>query len=220
MKQDKAKIKTLFVVDPMMDIDGYYKIKEFFHLNPTTGFIAPVDHAAVTERVLNYHHSNQEDLIRIGKETEALWRTKEEEFVRLASRLFSVESFPKSAYSCYPTIWPLIARDPLLLRIAFPATGNAQTACYVIAHELLHELFFRHVHKLLPDLDLNGEVVFILSEVFNVFVLESTEWQQVFPYDVQPYSDHKKIYTLLKPVWDQKVSIEAFILEALPMCVE
>lgn len=50
-----------------------------------------------------------------------------------------------------------MTRDPVLHTITFPYNVSSEEACFVIAHELLHELFYRYVNRVFKEkIDLNS----------------------------------------------------------------
>ncbi len=198
---------TRFAVDPALDIKGYEGIK---HLLPSLcpSFVLPANQKEVITRVETAHTQHAEAFRTHTALVAREWQTKEGEFFRLAGTLFSIQDFPEETYTCYPTIWPLIARDPEAHTIAFPYNALAEEACHVIAHELLHELFFHHLWNTFGEtIDLNSQHIWDLSEVVNVLILRSEEWQAVFPFPVAPYPQHETLLQQMEPLWNENHGI-------------
>lgn len=215
MKPHHILPNTLFRVDPALDIKGYNGIT---HLLPSLcpAFTLPTNQEEVTARVETAHAEHAEALRGYTDKVAEVWQTKEETFFRLASELFSIQDFPTETYTCYPTIWPLIARDPMAHTVAFPFNVPAEEACHVIAHEFLHELFFHRLWNTFGEtIDLNSSHVWNLSEVVNVLILRSKEWQEVFPFPVAPYPQHETLLLGLEPVWNKNHSIDDLVRSTL-----
>ncbi len=209
-------IHTIFKIDPKLDLAGYEQIKSHIQDIDWEAFIPPKDPEEAAEILKKYHTDNAALLRDITNRTASLWHKKEQSFVDLSSIYFSPSDFPNDTYTLYPTIWPLVARNPQERTVAFPIRTNESDACAVIAHEFLHELFFHHIYNTFGNtVDLNSDTLYDLSEVFNVLVLEDDEWQKEFPFNVKPYTRHIALYTKLLPEWLQHKNIDALIKTAL-----
>lgn len=207
---------TIFKIDPRLDLVGYEQIKSHIQDIDWEAFIPPKNQEEAAEILEKYHNDNTEFLRDITKHTASLWHDKEQDFVRLASIYFSPSDFPNDTYTLYPTIWPLVARNPQEHTVAFPIRTNESDACAVIAHEFLHELFFHHVYNTFGNtVNLNSTALYDLSEVFNVLVLKDAEWQKEFPFNVKPYTRHIALYTKLLPEWIQHKNIDEFLKTVL-----
>jgi hypothetical protein len=208
-------LSTTFKIDPTLDIAGYKQIVSHLHHIDWMSFTAPKSDSEVSSLVFEYHKDKKEEILQITNEVKEQWQKKESVFVRLAVTYFSESDFPCEVYTCYPTIWPLIARDPQNHLIAFPADSNAVDSCAIIAHEFLHELFFHHIYNKLGDsIDLNSKIIYDLSEVFNVLVLKGDDWQKEFPFEVRPYTEHIDLYNDLLPIWEKSDDLDNFINDA------
>ncbi len=200
-----VRLNSIFTVDPTLDIVGFKQIKSHLHYIDWMSFKTPKNDSEVASLVFEYHERKREDILKITRKVEELWHKKEKKFVLLASEYFSTIDFPDHEYVCYPTIWPLIARDPQKHYVGFPVASNEADSCAVLAHEFLHELFFHHVYNTFENIvDLNSKIVYDLSEVFNVLVLREEVWQKEFPFDVQPYTEHIDLFNMLLPIWKKK----------------
>lgn len=209
-------INTIFKIDPELDIAVYQQIKHYLNLIDWTEFIAPKDDIEISTQVKTHHVSNKENLVNITNEIERLWHLQEEVFAHLAKQYFTENDFPNETYVCYPTIWPLVARDPQKHLVAFPVQMVVSDSCAVIAHELLHELFCHHLYNTFgEDIDLSSEVIYDISEVLNVLILREDEWQRAFPFDVKPYTRHINLLDKLSPVWKNKNNLDEFIEQAI-----
>jgi len=105
-----------------------------------------------------------------------------------------------------------MTRDPVLHTITFPYNVSSEEACFVIAHELLHELFYRYVNRVFKEkIALNSSKLWDVSEVFNVIIMEGTEFQKVFNYPSMPYPQHKKLLTKMRLIWNKTKTIDSLI---------
>lgn len=212
-------LNTNFVTSPRMDVEGFELIQPFIRLVTWERFAIPSTQTEIRERVMSFHKEQGEHIARHVRDVRTLWEKKAGSFIQLALKYFLPEDIPKKVYTCYPTVWPLIARDPERGYVSFPITGDAESACAVLAHEFLHELFFHHVHRVYGDTrHLGSKAIWDISEVFNVLMLSTEEWQKVFPFVVKEYAEHQELLQTLKPVWEQSDSLDAFIDIALRQC--
>lgn len=208
----RLNIKTKFIIKKSFDIEGFLSIKNHLNIVNDPAFILPTDAAEVIRLVDEAHMRAKDTITKQTGTVEILWRSKEDSFSKLAVSLFAPADFPDHEYQCYPTIWPLIARDPVKHRIAFPYNCPGEEACYVIAHELLHELFYIHLDRVFgKDIDLNSTVVWDISEIINVFIMQDRDWQKVFTFPAIPYPQHQNLFDQLLPVWDKDKNIDALV---------
>jgi len=209
-------INATFKIDPALDIAGYRQIKSHLELIDWMDYTAPKNDLDMSTQVQTYHKNNKEELVNVTSQVEEQWRLKEDVFAKLAKKYFTKNDFPDEEYVCYPTIWPSIARDPQKHLVAFPARAKVNDSCAIIAHELLHELFYHHLYNTFGNsIDLTLNSIYNISEVFNVLVLRENEWQKEFSFDVQPYTKHVELLNLLSPIWENGGNVDRFVRQAI-----
>lgn len=211
-------MRTQFIVDPSLDITGYENIRGFFRHLSNGSFVPPEDILEAEQWVAEVHAKDAELLGLRTSEIADAWHFREQDFFQLASVYFEPTDFPTEEYTCYPTIWPLIARDPIAHTVAFPYQKTDEEACYVIAHELLHEIFFRHFHRKFASgnrFDMTDVRLWDLSEVLNVLVMRSSDWQSIFSFPAKPYPEHEELFNRLRPMWEEKANVDNLIHRGL-----
>ena len=202
---------TEFEINPGYDKLGYEQIIE---TSPVE--ILPDDVILSSKDIGNYVDSMfEKDALIISNNTkkiEEAWRNTEKRFIDLSLNIFSMEDIPNEKYVCYPTVCPLIARDPIKHRVAFPYSSSQELACYVIAHELLHEFFYHHLYNMYGNsIDLNSRHIWDLSEVVAVLIMQEIEWYELFLVKAEPYKIHKQLLLDLKLVWYNKKNLDDFL---------
>lgn len=212
------KIKTTFSIDPFLDINGYLLVKDYIGLIDWTNFEKPKDLSEISDRVTAYHKEHAQDLQNFTVQTEKVWRTKEDTFIRLVLSDFLDTDLPNEEYVCYPTIWPLVARDPQNHRVAFPINDNPMIVCAVLAHEFLHEVFFRHLFNLYSAKYTNATAsLWEISEIVNYFIMSSQRWQTEFPFITKPYTIHTMQVQKFDPLWRDSKNLDNFLEMILPL---
>jgi len=208
-------LHTQFTRDAELDITNYKQIESYITAIGPSGWHAPVGAVEVRERVEKYHHEHVDVLDAYVADVASVWNKKVQHFTAFTNALFRPEDTPTATYTCYPTIWPLVARDPERKTVAFPVEVTPTEASAVLAHEFLHELYYRHIAHSFPHVDINSRAVWDVSEVVNVLIMSSPEWQEVFPYDFAPYEIHKSMHDDLLPVWKARKDFDDFLQKAL-----
>lgn len=208
-------ISMLFKVDAELDIAGYGQIEPFLKLAPQN-WERPADAADTERRVKEYHHEHEQELQTRTADVCRAWNERVDRFVTLAREYFDEEDLPNTTYVCYPTIWPLVARDPERHRVAFPINLAPVQASAVLAHEFLHELYYRHVARVFGVVELTAQRTWDVSEVLNVLIMSSPKWQAVFPYVFRPYAIHENLHSVLQTAWRTCSDLDDFLRVALP----
>lgn len=207
-----TSLSTRFVIDRSFDSEGYWSIREFFKLIDVPNFVTPTTASEVKQRIDRIHLEQGVFMAQQTRDIAKAWHKKETEFIRLATMHFEVEDFPNSEYICYPTIWPLVARDPVHHRIAFPYRAKSNEATYVIAHELLHEFLYHHLARIFGNrINLSSRHVWDFAETFNVLLMNERPWQEIFPFPAKPYSLHQKLLNQLSDQWKIDPTVNTLI---------
>ncbi len=114
------------------------------------------------------------------------------------------------------TIWGIYPRflDNRTFSIPYEHRDNNYQKV-VIAHEMLHFIFYDYLSKKFPELKENEQVLWDLTEVFNVLVQNSPEWVEVFGSKTKPYSQHDELIEKLEQVWQEKDDLDSFISKSV-----
>jgi len=204
---------TTFEINPEYDIQGYEQIARTapIGIRPTNLLALPND---ISDAVNAAFSDNASHIIVRVTEIKTAWKAVEQRFLDLSLRFFNLEDIPQNAYTCYPTICPLIARDPINHRVAFPYDSGSKLACYVIAHELLHEFFYHHLHNTFGDkIDLNRKDIWDFSEIIDVLIMQEKEWLELLSIKAEPYEIHKELFFKLKSIWDRDKNVDTLVKE-------
>jgi predicted SprT family Zn-dependent metalloprotease len=122
------------------------------------------------------------------------WESIEEEYFNLVADIFDKKYWPKGKYVAYLTIWGMFPRFLKDCTFCIPAyqPKNKKYVNAVIAHELLHFIFYDYFYKNYNHKKYSN-TVWHVSEIFNVIVQNSKPWMKVFKIKPNPYPEHEKI---------------------------
>ena len=135
------------------------------------------------------------------------WRKKEKTFYALVKKLFQDKFWPKGKYIAYPTIWGMFPRflNDKTFQIPYKHK-NKEYVNVVIAHEILHFIFYNYFFKKYPKYknDKFSFLVWHISEIFNSIIQNSPQWLKIFKNKLKTYPEHKKIIAKLKGKYHRK----------------
>ncbi|MDI6780384.1 MAG: hypothetical protein QME25_09425 [Bacteroidota bacterium] len=149
-------------------------------------------------RIYSKHDNTiKHNLVRYRKE----WSVKESKFFELTNDIFNGYRWPKGKYIAYLTIWSMYPR--FLEDKTFQIPIKHQKKGYInviIAHEMLHFIFYEYFYKLYPRYRQSryNHFVWHISEIFNVLIQNSPVWFKVFKTKTMLYPEHKKIIARLR----------------------
>ncbi len=122
----------------------------------------------------------------------------------MTDEIFSGYKWPKGKYIAYPTIWGMYPRFLDKKTFQFPYQNNKPNYIKVIiAHEMLHFIFYDYVYKKFPKLkrcEYNYDL-WNVSEAFNVIIQNSHKWVKLFNQRTVSYPEHKDLIIKFKKVW-------------------
>lgn len=139
------------------------------------------------------------------------WSKIEKRYFKLVEELFN-KKWPKGKYICYVSAFNCNPR--FLTEKTFQIYYKKDKELVAIAHELLHFMFYDYFSKKFKG-KLNKEKLWRLSEVFNVIVLNTKEFQSLIKYRETPYPEHKNLYQKLNKIYNKHNNIKDFIKEAI-----
>lgn len=147
------------------------------------------------------------------------WGKFEGRFFRLVDKLFKNHFWPRGKYIAYPTIWGMYPRDIKNKVFWFPFKHKIKNyPLVVIAHELLHFIFYDYLYKHFTKYkrERYNFKIWKISEAFNIIIQNSPEWIKVFKTRCKPYPEHKKLIQKMKKIWRQKKDIDYLLKKILP----
>jgi len=143
------------------------------------------------------------------------WELIEEAFYNLVNNIFNSCSWPNGKYIAYLTIWGMYPRflDDKTFCIPY-LHKNEKYVNVVIAHEMLHFVFYDYFYKKYPEYN-NSEYNFFvwnISEIFNSLIQNSNEWIKVFKEQSMTYLQHDIIINKIR---DLKINNIDLLIEKI-----
>jgi hypothetical protein len=176
--------------------------------------------SSIRKYVSIVYQKNQKTALKNIEKYGRDWKKKENIFLELAHEIFPRLAWPKGKYVAYTTIWGVFPRflEDKTFQIPMVSRQKKNYVSVVIAHEMLHFLFYEYITKNHPEYK-NPEqnmLVWHMSEIFNSVVMNSAPWLLVFKEKTAVYPEHRKIVTILKKKYPNpsQMKIEDFIWDA------
>lgn len=132
------------------------------------------------------------------------WEKIAPHYFSLINSLFAGRKWPRGKYIAFGTIWGMYPR--FLEDKTFQIPFWHRTPRYVpvvIAHELLHFMFYDYFYERYPKYrqPKNNFFVWHVSEIFNTVVQNSPAWLRCFKLKSRGYPEHKKIVKYISRIW-------------------
>ncbi|KKQ35395.1 MAG: hypothetical protein US50_C0016G0025 [Candidatus Nomurabacteria bacterium GW2011_GWB1_37_5] len=174
------------------------------------------EYSEIIENYINNKYSADKESIDIDfKRAKEEWQKIENDYFSIIEQIFNGYQFPKGKYTGIGTNFNMFPRFIQKKIFFFPLQHRRQgTAPYVIAHEMLHFIFFDYIDnkysikegdKIKED---DPKYVWKVSEAFNT-VMESWEpYKKLFKIDGRPYTETKEIFEEMKKQWSEKQDID------------
>lgn len=155
---------------------------------------------------------NEIKLVDIKEKTQKSWDLIEGIFLEKVQNLFDGHSWPDGAYVGFLSLFNCNPRflDNKTFQVYYK---HPEGLVYVSAHEMLHFMFYDYLEKN-PDLTKNvsESVVWDLSEIFNVVVLERPEFVEIIGNSrPRPYEKHETQITKFRELIKNSENIDSFI---------
>lgn len=155
----------------------------------------------VSEYIKNYYKQRAEEINSNLIDFSKSWDGIEKKFLELTAKLFPKQSWPIGKYIAYPTIWRMYPRflDDKTFQIPF-SSQKKKTINLIIAHELLHFIFYAYFLKQYPKYRSHKYDFFVwhVSEIFNSIILKRPDWKKLLKHNNLDYPEHKKIINKLE----------------------
>lgn len=152
------------------------------------------------------------EISNCSNEIEVNWRKISPSFFNLASIIYKNTTLDKE-YILFPSVWGSFIRDFKNKRISFPYNQGVDKAIFVIAHELLHIIFYKYLYENHPQIRnlIESKKVWDFSEVINVIIQEQEDWISLFITEPGVYQGHEDLYKKMSELWKDKPSIDIMI---------
>ncbi len=146
------------------------------------------------------------------------WQDKERDFFNLVGEIFKNYPWPKGKYIACPTIFGMYPRFLKDKTFQFPYCHKKKNFIpVVIAHEMLHFIFYDYLYKYFPKYK-NPKYnfkIWNISEAFNILIQNSKKWTDVFSQRAMPYPEHKELIMRMKRIFNKKQNIHYLLKNLL-----
>lgn len=135
------------------------------------------------------------------------WNNIEDKFYELTREIFGSFSWNKGKYIAYSTIWGMYPRFLEDKTFQIPhKRRNKKYVNVIIAHELLHFIFYDYFYLKYPKYKNEKYNFFVwnVSEIFNALIQNSPKWMTVFLLETMTYPEHEKVVKLLAKKYHKK----------------
>ncbi len=147
------------------------------------------------------------------------WAKVEKQYFRLVDRLFKNHPWPEGKYIGFSTVWHSYPRNVSDKTFYFPYRHSSpKYANNVIAHELLHFMFFDYTREkyglkegsLLPGKPKN--YLWTISEAFNNVIEEWAPYKKIFKHGARTHQGVEEIFAKMNKQWKKKQDV-AWLLD-------
>jgi len=169
----------------------------------------------IKDYVDKYYLENSDNIKKVLKNVQDEWLEAQELFFSSVNRLFQGHSWPDGRYICYLSIFDCNPRflEDKTFQVYF---RHNQGTNHVIAHEMLHFIFYDYFEKkeskFYKSLDENK--IWQLSEVFDDLVLALPSFDAFKPKDESHYPEIADLFDKLNKSLVDKFSLDDFFKEA------
>lgn len=166
----------------------------------------------IAEFTRKYYSDNKKSLQKGFAHMLLGWKRVEKRFFSLTNNLFKYHPWPKGNYRGFGTIFLMYPRIIDQKVFYFPLATHIPSSIRIkiIAHEMLHFMFFDYVLKNY-GLKEGDKDIWAISEAFNSVIEGWGPYQTISHGKSKPYKEVKKIYAKMKQLWKQKQDIDWLI---------
>ena len=185
--------------------DKYYKIK---------------DEKALRNFVYGMYRARRETMDFALMKHKNRWERVAPNYFSLVDTLFGGRKWPRGKYIAFGTIWGMYPRflEDKTFQIPF-WHRTPRYVSVVIAHELLHFMFYDYLYKRYPKYRRSKDDFFVwhISEIFNTIVQNSPAWFGFFKLKSIGYPEHKKTVARMSRSWYRrsKWNLDALVDEII-----
>ena len=162
----------------------------------------------------DYYAKNEEHLKNKFELTKSDWGSVERKYFDLVKKLFNYHPWPEGKYKGIGSIFHMYPRFIQKKIFFFPLNHKIERyANKVIAHEMLHFMFFDYVEKkyglheksVIPGKEIN--YLWKVSEAFNSVIEGWQPYSELFNSKPRPYPEVVEIYTRMNEQWGKDQDI-------------
>jgi len=150
-------------------------------------------------------------------DTKECWEKVEDKFYKLVNGVFQDYSWPDGEYVGTASIFRMYPRNIKNKTFYFPAQKTRLGSLGIIAHEMLHFIFFdfiKNKYGLGEKSKIKGkspEYVWQVSETFNNVIENWEPYKEIFSEEPRPYAGCKKMLEVMEQQWKEKQDINFFL---------
>lgn len=164
------------------------------------------------------HREKQKEIIKGVQLVKKEWVSVEKKYFQLVDRIFDCRPWPKGTYRGFATVFYAYPRNISGKIFYFPhAHRLPRFANKVIAHEMLHFMFFdymREKYGLKEQAQFSGrphDYLWRISEAFNNAIQRWKPYQKVFRYGSRPYSGTEALAAQMTSQWAREQNVEKLL---------
>ena len=215
-----SKRKDLEIFLGFIETNKYFDKSEdlkigFFSIFPElrdTEKMATEEAKKKAQKIIDKEYSKKKKTIEKNlKKIKADWQKVAPWFYKECDRIFESQPWPEGKYIAYTTIWGIYPRFLGDKTFTFPYKHKLKNyPLVVIAHEMLHFMFYDYLFKNYPKYKNKQyeEKIWGMSEIFNPLIQNSGRWQRKLEQKVIIYSklkpEIKKMQKILLPDFTAK----------------
>lgn len=184
-------------------------------LSPAKALTSKEQQRFICTYVDDFYKTHLGEIKKTTKIFQTQWDEKAKDFFELAGKIFNHHPWPKGKYVAYLSIFPCGPRflQNKTFQVFYLTKRGAPLSS---SHEMLHFLFYDYFENTFPKINSNQDKVWKLSEILNVFVLDSDELRSLFgmPHP-SSYPDHLVLIEKLRREWEGKNNLKTFLRRSL-----
>ncbi len=169
----------------------------------------------IKEYVRREYEAKNKEIEEGVKKAAGEWRRAEPAYFKLIDKIFKNYHWPKGNYRGFSSIFHMFPRYVDEKIFFFPYIHKIpKFANKVIAHEMLHFIFFDYINKKY-DLKQNSKIknrssnyIWQVSEAFNNVIEGWAPYKKIFKFGSRPYAGTEKIFARMKKQWAEKQDID------------
>lgn len=196
------------LIDSKMDTEIALEFLEFSTAGMNFGEVIKKDHNDFTSEnavsyVSKYYHEHKEEIEKSRNELSEILIEKEDELFKALQDVFHL-NFKNREYKGFVSIFDLNPRFPETLSFQAYYKRSLPLRLEVAVHEISHFAFFEFCNNEIADLkgsDTNSGILWELSEVFNVILLNTPPFQAILGHE------EKLFYPNLKDMLEKGRSV-------------
>lgn len=164
----------------------------------------------VSSYVESFYDKQWKELENIKDKFQYGWGGSAQDFFKATSHLFNNHPWPPGKYYAYLSIFNCNPR--FLKEKTFQVFWEHPNPLAVIAHEMLHFLFYDYVGRHFPKTKIKKEVLWQLSEIVNSFALAEPVFVEITKEPTPPlYRDLIPLAKELLPLWKKSKNVPRFL---------